>query len=287
MPWFQMDDGTDTESRVMQAGTAAFGLYARCGVWVARNLTDGFVPAEVAALYGTREWIDKLVATGLWSRVDGGFGMPDFLEKHKNPSAEKIASMKAAAADRQARMRDRSKSRRDSRVNNGSGNGVSHTTHSPPPLKGEGTGGAALRDGAAPPPPARIVTLTSGRVVCSLHQTEVAEGQTCRGCAADAAVADDFDLDQRPPVHNSQQRPNLVAAAALDPHGDGTTTATPADAAAEYAAAQRDLATSGDAAWWRNEARRVLGERGHVGPKRELVTVTAAELYRRAAEGSS
>lgn len=123
MNHFQMDDGTDTESRVMQAGTAAFGLYARCGVWVSRNLTDGFVPVEVAGMYGTREWIDKLVATGLWSLVDGGFGMPDYLEGHGNWSAERIAAHRAAAAERKARSRSRQSfnqdddmSRRDSRV---------------------------------------------------------------------------------------------------------------------------------------------------------------------------
>lgn len=238
MPWFQLDDGTDTEFRVMQAGTAAFGLYARCGVWVARNLTDGFVPAEVAAAYGTREWIEKLVATGLWSRVDGGFGMPDYLDRHKNKTAEKIQAAKDAAADRQAKMRERSKSRRDSRVSHNGSNGVSHTTHSSPSLKGEE--GGAPQGGAAPP----SITLTTGRVVCSVHNLEL----PCRGCAADAAVPDDLtDLDQRPPSRD-ELRAQLAAARGMhQPGGRPTpvpfTIATADDLA--YSDAYRQLVADG------------------------------------------
>jgi hypothetical protein len=138
MNHFQMDDGTDTESRVMQAGTAAFGLYSRCGVWVSRNLTDGFVPVEVAGMYGTREWIERLVATGLWSPVDGGFGMPDYLEGHGNWSAERIRAHRAAAAERKARSRSRltcnqqgDMSRRDSHVSPDDSHGESHSSPYP------------------------------------------------------------------------------------------------------------------------------------------------------------
>lgn len=106
MPFFQMDDGYDVELRVVQAGTAAFGLYARCGIWVARNLSDGFVPLEIATMYGTREWIEKLLVTGLWRAVDGGYMDADYLGKHRNRTAEKILAERELKAKRQARWLD-------------------------------------------------------------------------------------------------------------------------------------------------------------------------------------
>jgi len=137
MAFFQMDDKFHSELRVMQAGTAAFGLYSRCGDWVAEHLTDGFVPNEVAALYGTREWIERLLAAGLWLPADGGYTMPDYLERHGNWPAEKIRAHRAAAAERQARARTRKAaaahedpSRGESRVTHTASHAVSHSAPS-------------------------------------------------------------------------------------------------------------------------------------------------------------
>lgn len=219
MAYYQMDDGFDSDSRVMRAGTAAFGLYSRCGVWVARNLTDGFVPTEVAALYGTREWIEKLVATGLWSPVEGGFAMPDYLDIHCNKTAARVRELRAAAAARQQKLRD-SKARKHtstdtsrvtSRVTNGVSHGVSHSSLSDPPPKGGEEGGSALRAGAAPPSSTPTRTLTSGRVICATHHQEIPDNGTCRSCAADAIAANvDDDLDQHPP-NRDELRARLAA----------------------------------------------------------------------------
>lgn len=212
MAYFQMDDGFDSDSRVMRAGTAAFGLYSRCGVWVARNLTDGFVPSEVAALYGTREWIEKLVATGLWSPVEGGFAMPDYLALHNNPTAETVRKRRTDAALRKQKQREKyrkppSKSHGESRVTGTVTHGGSHASHSSPPSKEGEEGGSALRAGAAPPSSTPTRTLTSGRVVCADHSLEL----PCRACASDLIAADvDDDLDQRPPTRD-ELRARLAA----------------------------------------------------------------------------
>lgn len=213
MAYFQMDDGTDTELRVLQAGTAAFGLYARCGVWAARNLSDGFVPEQIAALYGTREWIEKLLASGLWTLEDGGFGMPDYLEPHGNKTAVVVRKRRADAAARQQKLREGRKhsnmSRGMSRVTNAGSNAGSHGSLSDPPPKGGEEGGAALRAGAAPPP--RQIKTTTGRLICEEHQLEIPDKGTCRGCAADAVAAPvDEDRDQRPP--NRDELRELLAA---------------------------------------------------------------------------
>jgi 5-methylcytosine-specific restriction endonuclease McrA len=73
MPRYQMDDSLYDDLAVVQAGTAAFGLYGRCGSYSAQHLLDGFVPSEIAAMYGSPEWIGKLTAAGLWDEETGGY----------------------------------------------------------------------------------------------------------------------------------------------------------------------------------------------------------------------
>lgn len=96
-----LDDDWDSDLRVIQAGTAALGLYARCGMYVARKNLDGFVPLEIAAAYGTPEWARKLVEAGLWETREGGYFMPDYLAR--NPTAEQARHRRELKADRQRR----------------------------------------------------------------------------------------------------------------------------------------------------------------------------------------
>lgn len=137
---YLLDDDWDNDPRVSRAGTAAFGLYSRCGMWVARHLTDGFVSSEMAAAYGTREWAAKLVEVGLWQTVEGGYVMPDYL--NLNPDREKVLRRREQYAERQRRWRDGKT--RSSRISNASSNASPS-----PPLKGRGTGAASH----APPVP--------------------------------------------------------------------------------------------------------------------------------------
>jgi hypothetical protein len=137
---FLLDDDWDNDPRVVRAGTAAFGLYSRCGMWVARHLTDGFVPAEVATTYGTREWAAKLVDAGLWTTAVDGYQMADYLTL--NPSAKKVRKRREQYADRQRRWREAQT--RDKR-----GSNASRNASPSPPLKGRGT--ARLRRCAPSP----------------------------------------------------------------------------------------------------------------------------------------
>jgi hypothetical protein len=125
---FLLDDDWDNDPRVVRAGTAAFGLYSRCGMWVARHLTDGFVPAEVATTYGTREWVAKLVDVGLWTTAVDGYQMADYLTL--NPSAKKVRKRREQYAERQRRWREAKT--RDKR-----GSNASRNASPSPPLKGK------------------------------------------------------------------------------------------------------------------------------------------------------
>lgn len=147
---YWLDDGFDTWPETIRAGKAAAGLYVCCGVWIARNISNGtiadaVVPAEVATMYGTPEWVTKLVAVGLWVTEEVGhrdvryFGMG-------NPTAEVVRQRKAQAAERQRRFRNAKKGvtpsvTRDERVSST----VSHSSPALPPLKGVGGAGAGAR----------------------------------------------------------------------------------------------------------------------------------------------
>src|SRR5262245_45646832 len=100
---YWLDDGFDTWPEIAKAGSPADGVYARCGSWSARNLTDGHVPAEVARMYGSPEWIQRLVDVGLWSIEEHGYVDTRFLEL--NPDAATVTKRRGMARDRQRRHR--------------------------------------------------------------------------------------------------------------------------------------------------------------------------------------
>jgi len=149
---YSLDDGWDNCGPVARAGNACFGLYVRCGIWVARNLTDGFVPGEIASAYGSPEQARKLVDVGLWEAVDGGYLAVDYLTL--NPTADKVRERRKADAERKARWRDKAHAQRKTRDATRESNG-SHavtdavTPRSPTPLKGGKGRAPAQAQGAA------------------------------------------------------------------------------------------------------------------------------------------
>lgn len=118
---FSVDDSWDNCIPVARAGNACFGLYVRCGIWAARNTTDGYVPAEIAASYGSPEQARKLVDVGLWEAAEGGYRAPDFLDR--NESAKQVEARRAADAARKARWREK-RGTRDGTRESGRSHGV-------------------------------------------------------------------------------------------------------------------------------------------------------------------
>jgi hypothetical protein len=104
-----IDDEWENGPMIRRAGIPAFGLYCAAGLWIARHTTDGFIPADVAADLGTREWSAKLVTAGFWKVVEGGFQDVHYLRL--NPSADKVAERRRREAERKARWRDRKSGR--------------------------------------------------------------------------------------------------------------------------------------------------------------------------------
>jgi hypothetical protein len=179
---YSLDDGWDSCSPVARAGNACFGLYVRCGIWVARNLADGFIPSEIAAVYGSPEQTRKLVDVGLWEAVDGGYLAVDYLTL--NPSAEKVRARRKAEAERQARFRSRrgghrktGDKTRDSAVSNGVTNGVSTDIPAAPPKGGAGARSPAPLGSEASPPP------TNGHITTCPYQDR--DPATCHVCRSE------------------------------------------------------------------------------------------------------
>lgn len=102
MPRFLTDDTFYDDPAVARAGTAAMGLYYRCGIYVAGHLLDGFVPSEIASQYGTPEWAKRLTDAELWETVPGGHFMPLYFA-HGNPTRDKVLADRKAKSDRQQR----------------------------------------------------------------------------------------------------------------------------------------------------------------------------------------
>lgn len=96
MTWFMVDDTLALHHKVVAAGNDAMGLWVRAGSWCGQHLTDGFIPEHVVKLLGTRRQADKLVTSGLWRVVDGGWAFHDWSDKQL--SREQVQSKREARA---------------------------------------------------------------------------------------------------------------------------------------------------------------------------------------------
>ena len=175
MPWFKVDDTFHSHPKTLRAGTAAAGLYVRCGSYSAQHLTDGFVPEEVAAQYGSPEWARRLVVVDYWRVVDGGYQMPDYLDY--NPSKEQVLRERAQKAERQKRWREAQKNGKPRRrVTSTSRNASGDGSPTPPRRK---VGGGEPSGSPAPPTGLRVVPDK-----CEVHL----QALPCISCAADTKV---------------------------------------------------------------------------------------------------
>jgi hypothetical protein len=168
MPWVRFDDQFTIHRKVDGLSDAAFRLHTSAIFWSARNLTDGSVTREdldgVSARVRTPErFAAECKKRGVWHLGDedcpsekcpadgtgdgDGWIIHDYWEFQ--PSKEQVVADREASARRQAKWRA---SRHAS--SNGVTNAVSASSPTRPPLKGEGSGARALREGAdARPPP--------------------------------------------------------------------------------------------------------------------------------------
>jgi hypothetical protein len=120
MTWFKVDDKLHDHRKARNAGCHAMGLWLMAGSWSADNLTDGFVPVDIAERWDRKNFrrlAARLVEVGLWheATVDGekGWQFHQWNEDGRQPTAEKVKKERAEAAERQRRAREAAKKKRD------------------------------------------------------------------------------------------------------------------------------------------------------------------------------
>jgi len=141
MTWFKVDDGMAFHHKIVAAGNAAVGLWARAGAFCAAQLTDGYVPDHMARQLGTQQQAQRLVEVGLWVREGKGFRFHEWNDDGRQPTRHEIETRRAADRERKQTARAARKDSSAARVRSDS----------------EGTP-AGLRDDADRTPHARART---------------------------------------------------------------------------------------------------------------------------------
>lgn len=132
---YWLDEGWHRWPEIMAVGTAVAGLYSRCGCYIADSQTDGFIPSAVARMYGTPEWIARLVEVGLWQIEEHGFRDTRYFPLNKTKA--EIDRLRKDAAARQAKRRAVT---RESRVTHNERHAKVTPPPFPPPSGGKGLG---------------------------------------------------------------------------------------------------------------------------------------------------
>jgi len=107
MTWFKVDDTLAFHRKAVTAGNAAMGMWVRAGSWCAQQLTDGFIPADVALTIGTPAQASRLVRVGLWHEVENGFRFHEWTQEGRQPSRDEVMDRRRAdqARKREARKK--------------------------------------------------------------------------------------------------------------------------------------------------------------------------------------
>lgn len=126
MVWFQVDDGMWSHPKMLGLSAEAGWLWVRAGAYCAQHLTDGVIPPAALRILGAEQsHVDELVAAGLWLDEPGGYRFHDWHIYQR--TREKVEADRAAARDRQAKVRAKKAESVTSPVTNG----VSHAVTSP------------------------------------------------------------------------------------------------------------------------------------------------------------
>lgn len=123
MTWVRIDDQFPKHPKIARCGPIGQALFVSGLCYCAQYLTDGFIPSGVAAAlidatdddlvetFDIRRVIQRLVDSGMWEKVRGGYQVHDYLEYQ--PSKETVQARRD-----EARNRMRSHRSREVRANN-------------------------------------------------------------------------------------------------------------------------------------------------------------------------
>jgi len=127
MSWAKLDDRSNEHRKQHKAGAEACWLWA-CGLMYANRqpARDGFIPDTMIRLLfpfkKPERLAERLVAAGLWDKVDGGWVVHDFT--FWNKTKEQVEQDREAARERMRRVRanrERTSGEPDAKFGDGSG----------------------------------------------------------------------------------------------------------------------------------------------------------------------
>ena len=127
MVWFKADDQLSRSKKVLRIPRRyrmqAMGLWILSGTWSAGELTDGFVPSHMLdELGGTAAQAKRLVESGLWSEVTGGFQFNSWSDFQ--PSSNDVRAKRARDAERKQKAREEKRRRSMQAADQGESEGV-------------------------------------------------------------------------------------------------------------------------------------------------------------------
>jgi len=101
MPWAALADDFHSHPKIIAAGLAATGLYARSLSYCACYLTDGHIPKTWAhAGQSGPKIARRLVQFGLWVETDEGYMIPDYTQF--NPTREYVKQQRSDLQEKRA-----------------------------------------------------------------------------------------------------------------------------------------------------------------------------------------
>jgi hypothetical protein len=112
MVWFKVDDNLAFHSKSVAAGNAAMGLWVRAGSWCAHQLTDGYIPRDIALTMGKAAEIRRLVDVRLWIEKDDGYLFWQWNQPGRQPTRVQVEADREATKQRQARAREAARQKR-------------------------------------------------------------------------------------------------------------------------------------------------------------------------------
>lgn len=104
--WFKVDDTLAFHHKTIKAGNAAMGLWVRAGSWCSQQLTDGFVPREMAEVMGSPAQIRRLVSAVLWAEVEGGFQFHEWGVEGRQPTRVEVKNRQEKERKRKQKYRE-------------------------------------------------------------------------------------------------------------------------------------------------------------------------------------
>lgn len=104
MAWFRVDDNFYDHPKVDELSLDAVGLWLLCGTYVAKQLTDGYIPERrVTRLGGNPGLVQELINAELWVEADGGYEFRNWSDYQ--PTKADVEARRKADRERQQKRR--------------------------------------------------------------------------------------------------------------------------------------------------------------------------------------